>query len=259
MKYKLTFVKNLQSFKTKWKIDFQNLKTQSLLKTHNVDFDNIILFCNNKKHQMFIKSNSSSWLQFPTRLIEQNLTELSFTDDNQWCSTKNKQTKKSSDTWQNQSGPAATCHRSDQIWAKLQESHSRVPVGCVWSWPHGPISCAGSERSSSSALSVSSYLRLSLFTASGALADWCEPQPPPWPQLHNHQQLSPCICPPACLWRKRESAGLHSAQIPPSADSVNIQTHILLHKHEVIKRQSVHAQPRQRIVQHILGLMAAQK
>lgn len=113
----------------------------------------------------------------------------------------------------------------------VAESHSRVPEGYVWSWPRGPISCAGWGRSSSLALSVSSYLRLSLFTASGALADWCAPQPPPWSQLHNHQQLSSCICPPACLWRKRDSAGLHSAQIPPSADSVNMQTHQLLHRH----------------------------
>lgn len=79
-----------------------------------------------------------------------------------------------------------------------------------------------------------SFLCLSLLTASGALADWCAPQPPPWPQLHNHQQLSPCICPPACLWRKRDSAGLHSAQIPPSAESVNTQAHQLLCKHAAI-------------------------
>lgn len=188
---------------------------------------------------------------------QQNLTELSFTHTTR---PRGVQTKTNvSGTWQNKSGPAPTCHRSDQICTKLQESHSRVPVGCVWSWPHGPISCAGWERSSSLVLSVSSYLRLSLFTASGALADWCAPQSPPWPQLHNHQQLSPCICPPACLWRKRDSAGLHSAQIPPSADSVNIQTHQLLHKHEVIKCQSVHPQTRQQIAQHILGLMAVQK
>lgn len=148
-------------------------------------------------------------------------------------------------------------HRSDQIWAIVAESHSRVPAGCVWSWPRGPISCAGWGRSSWLALSVYSYPRLSLFTASGALADWCAPQPPPWPQLHNHQQLSPCICPPACLWRKRDSAGLHSAQIPPSADSVNIQTHQLLHRHAVIKLLSVHPQTQQ-ITQHSLGLMSAQ-
>lgn len=118
----------------------------------------------------------------------------------------------------------------------VAESHSRVPEGYVWSWLHGPISCAGWGQSSSLAV-CSSYLRLSLFTASSALAAWCAPQPPPWSQLHNHQQLSSCICLPACLWRKRDSAGLHSAQIPPSADSVNIQTKQLLHWHAVIKRQ----------------------
>lgn len=126
----------------------------------------------------------------------------------------------------------------DQTGAAVAESHSRVPAGCVWSWPRGPISCAGWGPSSSLALSCS--LRLSPFTAGSALAAWCAPQPPPWPQLHNHQQLSSCICPPACVWRKRDSAGLHSAQIPPSADTVNIQTLQLLHWHAVIKRQSVY-------------------
>lgn len=133
-------------------------------------------------------------------------------------------------------------HRSDQIWTTVAESHSQVPEGCVWSWPRGPISCAGWGPSSSLVLSVFSYLRLSLFTASGALAAWCAPQPPPWSQLHNHQLLSPCICLLACLWRKRDSAGLHSAQIPPSVDTVNIQTHQRLHRHAVIKLLSIHPQ-----------------
>lgn len=136
---------------------------------------------------------------------------------------------------QNPSGPAAR-HRSDQTGVMVVQSHSRVPEGYVWSWPHGPISCANWGRSSSLALCVSSYLCLSLFTASSALAAWCAPQPPPWSQLHNHQQLSSWIQPPACLWRKRDSAGLHSAQIPRSADSVNIQIWQLLHWHAVIKR-----------------------
>lgn len=128
--------------------------------------------------------------------------------------------------WNTQSGSAA-CHRF-QIWAMVAESHSRVPEGYVWSWPHGPISCAGWGQSSSLALYRSSYLRLSLFTASSGLAVWCAPQSPSMATAAQ-PQLSPCICPPACLWRKRDSAGLHSAQIPPSAESVNIHSLQLLY------------------------------
>lgn len=96
--------------------------------------------------------------------------------------------------------------------AAATERHSRVPAGCGWSWRRAPISCAGWGRSS---------WWLPIRVCPGSAAHRCAPQPP-WPHLHTSAAAAAAAAAlslPNRLWRKRDSAGLHSAQIPPSAGS----------------------------------------